>query len=322
MPCYHPLTGYKALSNEPGQGRPVVFNRRAGYSDLPIKLPCGQCIGCRLDRSRAWAIRCVHEAQLHHENSFLTLTYNLRNCPADYSVDRRDFQLFIKRLRKSNPGKTIRYYHCGEYGKECSVCRKNQNSCTCQVFSETLGRPHYHALIFGHDFEDKKLWKQNKNGDNLYISKKLSKLWPLGFSSLGAITYQSAVYTARYIIKKISGDPALDHYLWSNPETGETFDRQPEYTTMSNRPGIGHDWLQKYRTDVFPGDFVVINGRRHPTPRYYSELLKQEQPKQFRRIRGQRVQRGKQHPEDQTTDRLKTRETVKQLQLSRLKREL
>ena len=322
MTCYYPLTGYKALSSEPGKGRPVVFNRRAGYSDLPIKIPCGHCIGCRLARSRDWAVRCVHEAQTHAENCFITLTYDNTNIPTDYSVNRRDFQLFIKRVRKAYTGKTIRYYHCGEYGKECADCRKNKLQCKCTHFNETLGRPHYHALLFGHDFEDKKLWKQNKQGDHLYTSPKLSKLWPLGFSSLGAITYQSSAYTARYIMKKISGDPARDHYLWSNPKTGELFDRQPEYTTMSNRPGIGHDWLQNYRNDVFPSDFVIINGNKHPTPRFYSELLKKEQPKQFRRIRGKRIREGKKHPEDQTKERLKVREKVKLYQISNLEREL
>ena len=90
-----------------------------------------------------------------------------------------------------------------------------------------MGRPHYHALLFNHDFKDKKLWKENANGDNLYTSEELAEVWSLGFCSLGAVTYQSAAYTARYIMKKISGEQAREHYIWSDPRTGEVFDRRP-----------------------------------------------------------------------------------------------
>jgi hypothetical protein len=202
-------------------------------------------MGCRLSRSRQWAIRCVHEAQAHAENCFITLTYSDDNIPDDRSLRVRDFQLFLKRLRR-NTANRIRFYHCGEYG-------------------ELYGRPHYHALIFGHDFPDKLLWNTSNNLP-LYRSATLEQLWTMGYSSIGEVTFQSAAYVARYLLKKITGDPAQEHYEYVNPETGEVTQRKPEYTTMSRRPGIGRAWLDKYLSDVYPDDFIVIKGVKMPVP--------------------------------------------------------
>ena len=79
---------------------PIVFTPKDGYYDMPIQVPCGQCAGRRLDQSKQWALRCVHEAQVHDENCFITLTYNNENLPKDGSLNKRDFQLFMKRLIK------------------------------------------------------------------------------------------------------------------------------------------------------------------------------------------------------------------------------
>ena len=231
--------------------RKIVFNPRDGFSDLPILLPCGQCIGCRLERSRQWAIRCMHEAQLHDENSYITLTYNDKNLPKDGSLNLRHFQLFMKRLRKKT-GKKIRFYHCGEYG-------------------EKFKRPHYHACLFGYQFPDLRYFK-TINGNKLYTSKYLDSVWTnkngetMGFSTIGNVTFESAAYVARYIMKKINGEKAEAHYV--NKETGEIL--KPEYTTMSRRPGgLGAEWLKKYKTDVYPGDFVVVRGKKMKPPKYY-----------------------------------------------------
>jgi hypothetical protein len=110
MPCYGPLKGYRGPVNGNGK-RPVVFNRRlAGHPLEFIDVPCGQCIGCRLERSRQWAMRCVHEASLYDDNCFITLTYGNesledwrgRGIPSHsrYSVNIGEFQRFMKRLRK------------------------------------------------------------------------------------------------------------------------------------------------------------------------------------------------------------------------------
>ena len=246
MPCYSPIKGYRSKVLSPNGKRTIVFKPNLGFVDPPVLVPCGQCCGCRLERSRQWAIRCTHEASLHENNCFITLTFNDDNLPSDKSLDVRHFQLFMKRLRKQF-GSNIRYYHCGEYG-------------------EKFRRPHYHACIFNFDFPDKKIFKIS-NGHNLYTSVILSEIWPYGFSLIGDVTFQSAAYVARYIMKKVTGDLAKDHYEYIDPDTGEIINLKPEYTTMSRRPGLGKGWFEKYKSDVYPDDFVILNGKKMKPPK-------------------------------------------------------
>ncbi len=290
MPCYSPLRGYRAKSiNESGK-RSVVFNRAEGYHDLPVTIPCGQCIGCRLERSRQWAIRCVHEAQLHDENCFITLTYNEASLPPGGSLIKKDFQDFMKRLRAAHTGRRIRYFHCGEYG-------------------ELNTRPHYHACVFGFAFEDKQLW-QVREDIPLYISKKLQSLWTLGFSTIGDVTFESAAYVARYITKKITGKTAPDHYQ----------DRLPEYVTMSRRPGIAAEWYEKYKDEVFPSDTVVVRGKQMKPPKYYAQRYELANQPGADALSKERAQYAIKHKKDNTPERLRTRELVKQTQIRSLKR--
>jgi hypothetical protein len=261
MTCYHPLLAYKS------EGK-VVFNKPFAFAK-GFNLPCGQCIGCRLNYSRQWAIRIVHEAQMHDENCFITLTFDqahLEKRSNPLSLDVTEYQRFMKRLRKRF-GKNIRFFHCGEYGD------KNK-------------RPHYHAIIFGLDFKDKKLWF-NRDGNKLYTSEALSELWPYGFSTIGDVTFQSAAYVARYIMKKHKGDGAEDHYTRWCPLTGEGTPVDPEYCTMSRKPGIGYEWLKKYKADVYPHDYVVINGHKVKPPRYYDSLLDEQE---FAQVKAKRIE--------------------------------
>lgn len=310
MTCYSPLKGWKARHTNQSGKRSIVFNPGAGYSDLPVEIPCGQCIGCRLERSRQWAIRCVHEAQLYEDNCFITLTYNDENYPKNGSLNLAHFQNFMKRFRKSLSHK-IRMYHCGEYGD------KN-------------ARPHYHACIFGHDFTDKILWEE-RDKIKLYRSEDLERLWPFGFSTIGAVTFESAAYVARYICKKITGDLAQQHYEWIDPSTGEIHQRVPEYTTMSrggssptgeNLGGIGSRWFEKFETDVFPSDEVIMRGRSMRPPKYYDGLYEHKNPSELKIIKRQRKKLAAQHPEDQTPERLKVREAVQKSQFKLLPRKV
>ena len=149
---------------------------------------------------------------MHEENSFVTLTYSDEHLPDGGRLVLDDFQRFFKRLRK-RVGVPVRYYHCGEYG-------------------ETFGRPHYHACIFGYGFPDRVLWSYS-NGQPLYSSKELSDLWPYGHALIGEVTFDSAAYVARYIMKKVNGDRADEHYRRVDLDTGEIYQLPPEYTTMS-----------------------------------------------------------------------------------------
>lgn len=234
-------------------------------------------------------------------NAFITLTYNDANLPPSGSLHLPDFQNFMKRLRKKY-GAGIRFYHCGEYG-------------------ENTFRPHYHACLFNFDFPDKILFKTS-NDNRLYTSEILSELWPLGHHLIGDVTFESAAYCARYIMKKVNGEPAKDHYVNIDPETGEVFELKPEYTTMSRRPGIGSTWLQKYESDVFPDDFVVLNGKKMRSPTYYSRQYEISSPDEFRKNRGARVRNAKKHADDNTPARLKVRETVQKARLKMLPRKL
>lgn len=289
MPCFHPLKGWRSKNaNESGK-RSIVFNRRDGFEDLEVEIPCGQCIGCRLERSRQWAIRCVHEASLYEDNCFITLTYDDAHLPADGSLNLSHFQKFMKRLRKRY-GANIRFFHCGEYGEKYS-------------------RPHYHACLFNFDFPDKILWSV-RNGFRLYTSESLSVLWPFGYGVIGDVTFESAAYVARYIMKKITGDAAADHYNGL----------RPEYTTMSRRPGIGKGWYEKYQDDLFPHDRCVINGKEVNIPKFYRTQLEVEEPTLSRKLLALRKAAASEHTVDSSLRRLRDREQVTQARLTLLQR--
>lgn len=305
MPCYSPLKGYYSRTVNPTGKRSIVFSPGERYlgSDpkyaSDVEFACSQCIGCRIERSRQWAIRCVHEAQLHEENCFITLTYNPQHLPADGSLHLDHFQNFMKRFRMIvGMGKAagIRFFHCGEYG-------------------ETFERPHYHALIFGFDFPDKVFYREKKD-IKLYTSGLLDALWsdddgvPLGFSTIGNVTFESAAYCARYIMEKVTGENADGWYAG----------RKPEYVTMSRRPGIASEWFSKYKDDVFPSDEVILRGKKLTVPKFYGKLLESDRLFEFERIKAERKAKALKRKDDNTFDRLRVREQVKISQLKQLKR--
>lgn len=266
MACFHPIDAWKV------DGR-IVFSeprfktRKSALEALSrfVALPCGRCIGCRLERSRQWAVRCMHEAQMHEESSFITLTYDEAN--ACRSLNYSDFQKFMKRLRFHYRPRTIRFYMCGEYGEQFS-------------------RPHFHACLFGVGFADRKLWQKLPSGSSLYRSSILESLWPFGFSSVGDVTFESAAYVARYVMKKVIGrqaassggvggeTPALGAYERLCVYTGEVYEIEPEFNSMSLKPGIGAGWMAKYAESVYPHDFVIVNGHKVKPPRYYDKVFK------------------------------------------------
>lgn len=308
MPCYHPLDGYRSRTLNPSGKRGIVFNISEGYKDMPVNVPCGQCIGCRLERSRQWAIRCAHEASLYKNNCFLTLTYSPENLPPHNSLFMPHFQQFMSDLRdRFGYHKTrrpnhpfIKYFHCGEYG-------------------ERNDRPHYHACLFNFDFSDKSHWKTVRD-NRLYVSAALSELWPFGFHSIGDVTFESAAYVARYITKKITGAPALDHYTVYDKRGEIISERFPEYTTMSRRPGIGKEWFSRYSTDVYPDDFIIMSEKKLRPPRYYDKLYDQFAPLEAQKIKALRTANAAKHSENNNAVRLRVREEIQLEKFKRLKR--
>ena len=298
MACFKPLKAYQCFDKS------IVFTEARKHDIVKsLELPCGQCVGCRLERSRQWAIRCMHEASLYKDNCFITLTYDEEHLPEDYSLHYDDFQRFMKRVRKKYTGKKIRFYMAGEYG-------------------ENFGRPHFHACIFNLDFEDKYIWQKTESGSKIYRSKILEELWPFGYSSIGEVNFQSAAYVARYIMKKVTGDMAEQHYEEVNFTTGEIIQRKPEFNKMSLKPGIGFGWYEKYKDDVYPHDYVIVNGKKCKPPKFYDKKYADDYPYEFDQLQWDREKSAKAQVFDNTPERLLVKEEVLKAKLSRLKRKL
>lgn len=200
-----------------------------------------------------WAIRCVHESKMYSQNCFLTLTYDNDHLPSGGTLVLRDLQLFLKRLHNKllrERGFGIRYFAAGEYGEE-------------------NGRPHYHALVFGYQFTDLRKYKQNARGEMVFTSKSLEALWGLGQCKIGAVTYASAAYVARYALKKVDGAKREAGHYESVSADGVVMERLPEFALMSRRPGIGTAYYEKYGGEIRAHDNVIIDGKPVPSIRYY-----------------------------------------------------
>lgn len=292
MPCYRPMHGYRSRERTEKGKRKIVFSPKEAYTDLKITIPCGQCIGCRLEKSRQWAIRCVYESQMYDENCFLTLTYDNENYPKDHSLHKKDIQKFMKRLRKTT-NKKIKYYHCGEYGDDYQ-------------------RPHYHMCMFNYDFQDKEI--HNQHGDfTLYTSEKCNKLWGKGYVILGDVTFDSAAYVARYITKKINKNK--DQYTKVNILDGHVYEVEPEYSTCSHK--IGNLWFDKYKDDVYPHDYVVINGKKIKPPKHFDKLLEERNELEYLQVKRERLNVSDDFEKENERDRLLAREKFKKLQLNK-----
>ncbi len=295
MACYSPLKGFKNLNGA------LVF-KRSVHTIGTMEVACGQCLGCRLDRTLMWAMRIVHESSLYehiHGNCFVTFTYRSKEnssveqyrkghyVPDDYSLNYHHFRDFIKRLRRHFPQK-IRYFHCGEYGEENL-------------------RPHYHACLFNVSFEDQVI-EQQLEGITTYSSPTLSKLWPYGFCTIGELNFDTAAYTAGYILKKITGNEAAEAYL-RNDEYGVCFWVKPPYVTMSLKPGIGEKFYQKFKTDFFPADESPVPGKGiiKKVPRYYGDLYCDMSPEGMAKVKALRMEFHNAHWEEYTPERLKAK---------------
>jgi len=235
--CNRPL---KAFRDRGGVG--VRLGWDPGTGDA-LELPCGKCLGCRMARARAWSVRIMHEAQLWERNRFLTLTYDDEHLPAGMSLRYRDWQLFAKRLRRRTEGRgPLRFFMCGEYGGQ-------------------TGRPHYHAVIFNFFAPDEVALV---NGSSR--SDWLEDLWTNGAIHIGDLSPERAAYVAGYTLKKQGRSPVL-----VDRNTGEYWERTPEFVQMSRRPGLGSGWFARYAGDLFPTDKAVVAGKVHGVPRYYWE---------------------------------------------------
>lgn len=213
-----------------------------------FQLPCGKCLSCRLEYSRQWAIRCVHEAQMHEKNSFITLTYDDEHL-GDPKLDYRDFQLFMKKLRKTQ-NEPIGFFVTGEYGEKSK-------------------RKHWHAILFNYQPKDLTYKYTTERGHRVDDSSTLTRLWGHGITECGSVTFESAGYCARYAAKKLVHGRDEDHGY--NP-----------ISKKSNKRAIGKSWLEKYWADVFlHGRVVLADGSTCGVPRYYEKWFKENHPEKW-----------------------------------------
>lgn len=312
MACNYPIQAYRLKSGE------IVFDTKKGYDIITyLKVPCGQCVGCRLERARQWAVRCTHEASLYDQNCFITLTYNDAHLPIHGDLVYDEFQRFMKRLRKKfggylptrhhqGPIRKIRFFMCGEYG-------------------EDHRRPHFHACIFNLDFDDRVYHKTSPSGSKIFTSVQLQNLWsdksgnPIGYATIGNVSFDSAGYVARYCMKKSKEtDP---RYNAIDLETGEIYKLQREFVRMSLKPGIGTGFYKKWKSDIFPHDHCVIRGYPQKPPRFYTKKLKDEDPMMHEDLMAIRESRALARASDNIQERLEVKEVVLIAKTRSLKRE-
>lgn len=301
MSCYHPLMGIpKGVDPKSGKMQylikpfPKDFHGDK-FMDGIVTVPCGKCIGCRLEYSRQWANRCMLEMKYHDEAWFVTLTYDQAHVPLSWYTDpktgeafqamtlrKRDFQLFMKRLRKAFPGDHIRYFAAGEYGDQRL-------------------RPHYHAILFGLHLNDLEVYQDHIGDFPYYTSKKLQSVWDSGLDNPGVMCYyddsktgcnpptrgmtivapvnwQTCAYVARYVVKKQKG-PASEVYSAHNIE--------PPFSLMSRKPGIGRQYYDD-NPNLYDYQFINVateeGGRKFRPPKYFDRLRLQDSPDEYKKL--------------------------------------
>lgn len=329
MPCYHPLkawtlgineiTGKRIMKVTDYNVNSISIHRATGaiacndqvsshlsdtWRELTefTEVPCGQCIGCRLDRSRTWANRCLLELEYHDSAYFVTLTYNDVHLPLHWyadpdtgeataqsaSLSKRDFQLFMKRVRKTFLDDRIRFFACGEYGP-------------------STFRPHYHAILFGLHLNDLVPFGSNRLGHQYFVSPSLQRCWsvllskqgyksgqvsidfnldpnwdPIGFCLVANVTWETCAYTARYITKKLTG-PEAQFY--------SDFNLDPPFSLMSRRPGIAYQWYVDH-PDVMDYEYISVKtpqgGRKFRPPRYFDKLYDVDHPEELLALKATR----------------------------------
>lgn len=354
MPCYHPITAV-----QPTDGGPLSFPKDEHlylFNDYrTLQIACGKCHGCMLKRSRDWAIRSIHEAQMHKYNSYITLTLRTEYLTEDRTLDHRWFKRFLRKTRSAlraaciNPNtwpdllftakdlpppappgsegggdeanynvKTLLRYARAIKKHDGTPVAATTRYLMCGEYGEDNGRPHYHALLFNLDFRDRLYHKTTPSGSIIYTSRTLEKLWPYGYSSVGDLTFESAAYVSRYIMaKRADGDK---NYNILDPDTGQIYSKKKEYNQMSRQSGIGSSWYNKYNADVTAKGKVIARGHENNPPRYYDKLQKKLDNAKLEEIKYNRYVEAQAHGADHSPERLAIQEQVAKAKTKRLYR--
>ena len=270
MQCTSPIIGYRGFDGK------ISSSISKSWIDLRASAPCGRCIGCRIRKKREWGLRSYHEASLHDESGFFTLTYDDEHLPVGGSLVRDEVAKFVRSLR--DRGHKIRYFAGAEYGDGETLNGLKNNV--------PLGRPHYHVLLFGFWPDDA---EKVRGGDEpLFTSEYLRSIWGKGKCDFGHVTPHSADYCAGYAAKKMYGKTAQNYYQKIDPDTGEVYPVVPEFSRQSRRPGLGERWITRYLYDVYPKDQVVISGVPRTPPKYYDDICKKLDPALFAKVKSAR----------------------------------
>jgi hypothetical protein len=302
MTCRRPIEAAQG----PNGGKPVTYktgHRPKTLADgyRALELPCGQCVSCRLEKSRVWAMRMTHEAayweEFHNEYSwFVTLTYDDNHLPYCGTLCKDDIQNFFKRLRWHFGAEKLRYYVVGEYGATCPH-HEIENCPQCG----SLQRPHYHAIIFGWSDLVSEVTGQGEYGP-IYHSDTIEKAWTkrdkegnktaIGLHQLEPCTFETCAYVARYIMKKQTGDEhhVADHYCKYIWQLDAWADLEPEFAFMSKNPGIGKLYLDEYMHDIYAMDEAPIHGRCtiSKPPKYYDGFYEKARPDHMAKLKEER----------------------------------
>ncbi len=297
MPCYSPWVGYydkaakrlhhigKTEGKDPIREAMIIWRNspfaKSWNEENMMLLPCGKCLGCRLEYSKEWANRCVLEAKTTQNNWFMTLTYDeehIKEClkpvidkeTGEYghieSLIPNHLSEFIKELRRNieyhKNLQGVRFYGCGEYGSRG-------------------GRPHYHLLMYNLPLDDlAEEWK--KDGFITFSSENVSRIWGKGIVTVNEFSWETAAYTARYMLKKLKGRDAKEQYKGAGIE--------PEFSRCSRRPGIGYEYYRQNRDKIYQTDSIVIHGTTCKPPTYFDRMFKEECPERWAEIQEQRAE--------------------------------
>ena len=312
MSCYHPLVGLYRGLNENGKRDLRIIHSDDPFKDIEynpgsVLIPCGKCIGCRLDYSRRWADRMMLELESAGKGIFVTLTYDCRNvvdlegekvctcvypdidvrngekcpltsicaseCRSSGSLFKSHVQTFMKDLREELRTKRntfIRFFAVGEYGS-----------------LENSHRPHYHLILFGlglDDLPDKKPVGFNELRQEVYSSDLISRHWPYGFISVGDVSWRSCAYVSRYVTKKAL-DPMSDDEL-------DQLGKNHLFNLMSRRPGIGRKYLDEH-PDCLDYSSIYLStpdgSKRVNIPKYFVKQLELTDPEKYDTLVAQRT---------------------------------
>lgn len=228
MQCYQPIK----IKND----RYVKTGKVISYLPDYITVPCGRCLACLGQKSSELSMRCEHENIYYgygHNSCFVTLTYDDKHLPENYSLKIEDTQLFLKRLRINAKRKLkiedLKYLLVGEYG-------------------DKRGRPHYHMILFG-------LPAGKKTTDFIHSN------WKNGHVYVGTCTGESIKYVTKYMSKSRAMSLNRKEYL---KKTGRT---RP-FRTMSH--GLGKRWLLDNYGNIKKKDYKIsYNGGFYSVPRSY-----------------------------------------------------